>query len=89
MRNEKSLAEVAIVYSQQTAAYYGGIQAAATVENHSLGYYEALVEARVPFDMVHDLLSDLEKIERYRVLILPNIAALSDRQCAPAFGVCG
>ena len=82
LRNEKSLAEVAIVYSQQTATYYGGTQAAATVENPSLGYYEALVEARVPFDMVHDLLLDLGKIERYRVLILPNIAALSDRQCA-------
>jgi len=82
LRNEKSLAEVAIVYSQQSAAYYGGDQAGAKVENHSLGYYQALVEARIPFDMVHDLLLDIEKIERYRVLILPNIAALSDRQCA-------
>jgi len=81
LRNEKSLAEVAIVYSQQTAAYYGGDQAAAKVENHALGYYQALVEARVPFDMVHDLLLDEEHIGRYRVLILPNIAALSDRQC--------
>ena len=33
LRNEKSLAEVAIVYSQQTAAYYGGAEAAAKVEN--------------------------------------------------------
>lgn len=81
LRNEKSLAEVAIVYSQQTAAYYGADQAQAKVENHALGYYQALVEARVPFDMVHDQLLDEEKIDRYRVLILPNIAALSDRQC--------
>jgi Hypothetical glycosyl hydrolase 6/Beta-galactosidase trimerisation domain len=76
MRNEKSLAEVAIVYSQQSATYYGR-----TVEDHALGYYEALVEARVPFDMVHDLLLDEDHVNRYRVLILPNIAALSDRQC--------
>ena len=81
LRNEKSLAEVAMVYSQQSAAYYGGDQAAAKVENASLGYYQALVEARIPFDMVHDQLLDEEKIDRYRVLILPNIAALSDRQC--------
>jgi type 1 glutamine amidotransferase len=76
MRNEKSLAEVAIVYSQQSATYYGHV-----VEDHALGYYEALVEARVPFDMVHDLMLDEENTGRYRVLILPNIAALSDRQC--------
>ena len=81
LRNEKSLAEVAIVYSQQTAAYYGADQAAAKVENHGLGYYQALIEGRVPFDMVHDLLLDPDHIDRYRVLILPNIAALSDRQC--------
>lgn len=81
LRNERSLAEVAVVYSQQTAAYYGGDQAAAKVENHGLGYYQALVEARVPFDMVHDELLDADHIDRYRVLILPNIAALSDRQC--------
>jgi hypothetical protein len=76
LRNEKSLAEVAIVYSQQSAAYYGR-----TVEDHALGYYQALIEARVPFDMVHDLLLDEDHLARYRTLILPNIAALSERQC--------
>ena len=81
LRNEKSLAEVAIVYSQQTARFYGGARAAAKVEDHSLGFYQALVEARVPFDMVHDRLLDPERIDRYRVLILPNIAALSAQQC--------
>jgi hypothetical protein len=76
LRNEQSLAEVAIVYSQQSAAFHSR-----TVEDHALGYYQALVEGRVPFDMVHDLLLDEEKISRYKVLILPNIAALSERQC--------
>ena len=78
-----------MVYSQQTAAYYGGDQAAAKVEDHALGYYQALVEARVPFDMVHDLLLDAEQIDRYKVLILPNIAALSDRQCEQLDGLRG
>ena len=77
LRNEKSLAEVAMVYSQQSAAFYSRV-----VEDHALGFYQALVEARIPFDMVHDRLLDWQKIARYRVLILPNIAALSDRQCA-------
>src|SRR5437870_2839282 len=81
LRNEKSLARVAIVYSQQTATFYGGEQARAKVEDHALGFYQALVESRVPFDMVHDLLLDAEHLKPYRTLILPNIAALSDKQC--------
>ena len=81
LRNERSLARVALVYSQQTATFYGGEQARARVEDHALGFYQALVEGRVPFDMAHDLLLDPAHIGRYRTLILPNIAALSDEQC--------
>ena len=81
LRNEKSLAQVAMVYSQQTAAYYGGNQASQKVEDHTLGFYHALIEARVPFEMVHDRLLDPEHLGPYKLLILPNIAALSDRQC--------
>lgn len=81
LRNERSLARVAIVYSQQTASFYGGQRARAKVEDHALGFYQALVEARIPFDMVHDRLLDPGHISHYRTLILPNIAALSDDQC--------
>jgi type 1 glutamine amidotransferase len=81
LRNERSLARVALVYSQQTASFYGGEQARAKVEDHALGFYQALVESRTPFDMVHDLLLDPARIAQYRTLILPNIAALSDQQC--------
>ncbi len=81
LRNEKSLAEVAMVYSQQTAAFYGGEHAQARVEDYALGAYQAMVEGRIPFDMVHDKLLDPEHVDRYRVLILPNLAALSDAQC--------
>ena len=81
LRNEQSLARVAMVYSQQTASYYGGDRAQARVEDHALGFYHALVQARIPFDMVHDQLLDASHVSRYRTLILPNIAALSDAQC--------
>ena len=81
LRNERSLARVAMVYSQQTASFYGGDRARAKVEDHALGYYHALVEARVPFDMVHDKLLDAAHLKQYRTLILPNIAALSTAQC--------
>lgn len=81
LRNEAPLARVGLVYSQQTYRYYGGTQARQKVEDHSLGYYQALIEARIPFEMVHDQLLDADRLAALKVLVLPNIAALSDRQC--------
>ena len=43
--------------------------------------YEALIEARVPFEMVHEKLLDAANIDRFKTLLLPNIACLSDAQC--------
>lgn len=82
LRNQKPLARVAIVYSQQTAAFYGGDTAHARVEDPALGFYQALIEARIPFEMVHDRMLEARHVDQFRTLILPNIAALSDAQCS-------
>jgi hypothetical protein len=76
LRNELPLARVGLVYSQQTAWFHGG-----NAEGHTLGWYQALVEARVPFEMVHDRLLDDKHLAALKTLILPNVAALSDGQC--------
>jgi hypothetical protein len=81
LRNLQPLARVAMVYSQQTAACYGWPDAAARVEDPALGFYQALIEARIPFEMVHDGLLAPENLRPFRTLILPNIAALSSAQC--------
>jgi hypothetical protein len=81
LRNEANLARVALVYSQQTAWFHGGPRARQTVEEPALGWYQALVEARIPFEMVHDRLLDAAHLDPFQTLILPNIAALSDEQC--------
>ncbi|HEU0122816.1 MAG TPA: beta-galactosidase trimerization domain-containing protein [Bryobacteraceae bacterium] len=81
LRNTAPVARVAMAYSQQTAHYYGGLQAKARVEDPALGYYHALIEARIPFEMVHDRRLDEESLAPFRTLILPNIACLSDSQC--------
>ncbi len=81
LRNVEPVARVAIVYSQQTAEFYGGPQARAKVEDHTLGFYQALIDSRIPFEMVHDGLLDAQHTGRYKLLVLPNIAALSDKQC--------
>ena len=81
LRNQAPLARVAMAYSQQTAQFYGGERAHQKVEDHTLGYYQALIEARIPFEMVHDRLLDASHLAPFKVLVLPNIAVLSDDQC--------
>lgn len=81
LRNVRPLARVAMVYSQQTAKFYGGDRARQKVEDHEMGFYQALIEARIPFEMVHDGLLDAAHVDQFKVLVLPNIAALSDAQC--------
>jgi hypothetical protein len=77
LRNERPLARVALVYSQQTAWFYG-----TRVEEHILGWYHALIEARIPFEMVHDRLLDAATLAPFKTIILPSLAALSESQCA-------
>jgi hypothetical protein len=82
LRNERPLARVAVVYSQQTDWYYPSKRGAPNgLEDAGLGWYHALVESRVPFEMVHDRLLDEDHLASFRTLILPNTAALSDAQC--------
>ena len=76
LNHERPMARVGLVFSQQTAWYHR-----AQVEDHALGWYQALVESRVPFEMVHDRLLDAEHLASYRTLLLPNIACLDDAQC--------
>jgi hypothetical protein len=44
--------------------------------------YQALVEARVPFEMVCDQMLEAAALDRFKLLLLPNLAILSDEQCA-------
>jgi hypothetical protein len=76
LRNQAPLARVGLVYSQQSAWFVGN-----RLEDHTLGWYQALIEARIPFEMTHDRLLDAAHVSQFKTLILPNIVALSDAQC--------
>jgi hypothetical protein len=82
LRNVEPLARVGLVYSQQSAFAYGSERLRDRVEDPRLGWYQALVESRIPFEMVHDGLLSPERLAPLRTLILPNLAALSVEQCA-------
>jgi hypothetical protein len=45
------------------------------------GMYQALVEARIPFEMAYSQKLDAEDIDRYKLIILPNLANLTDVEC--------
>jgi hypothetical protein len=77
LRNERSLARVGLVYSQQTGWFVGN-----RIEEHINGWCQALLEARIPFELIHDRLLDAAHVGQFKTLILPSVAALSETQCA-------
>jgi hypothetical protein len=49
--------------------------------DHVLGMYHALVETRIPFEMVHEAFLTPDRLDRFKLLVLADAAALSDGQC--------
>jgi hypothetical protein len=45
------------------------------------GMYQALVESRIPFEMAYSRKLESADIDRYKLLILPNVANLTDTEC--------
>jgi hypothetical protein len=72
LRNERPLARVGLVSASASRA----------APDHTSGFYHALVEARIPFEMVLETQLDPAHVRQFQVLALPNIANLSDAQCA-------
>jgi hypothetical protein len=82
LRNEAPLARVAMLYSEQTGTYHAGVGEGDRAADHVLGMYQALVEARVPFELAHEAFLTPDRLDRYKLLILADAAALSEAQCA-------
>ncbi len=80
LRNTAPLSRLGLVFSDQINNY-GGKPWQQKNEDHVSGMYHALIENRIPFEMVNDQLLDQEHLKPLKLLVLPNIAALSDRQC--------
>jgi hypothetical protein len=72
LRNERPLARVGMVSASASRA----------AQDHTSGFYHALVEARIPFEMVRDSQLDPAHVQQFKVLALPNVSNLSDAQCA-------
>ncbi len=90
-RNRRSVADVAVLYPQRTIAFYRsgsgavgkswrGAERAQTAD-YLQGLCYALLEGRVLYDFVHEEDLGADTLRKYRALLLPNAAYLSDAQC--------
>jgi hypothetical protein len=88
-RNRRSIADVAVLFPQSTIAFYrsgrgeaggrGADRAQAT--EYLQGLYYALLEGRFLFDFVHEKDLGPATMGKYRALLIPNAAHLSDEAC--------
>jgi hypothetical protein len=77
--DRRPLATVGLVWSQRSTDFFGRDDPAERVDAPYTGFMHALVRARIPYVPVH-----VDDVERHggglRLLILPNVGALSDAQ---------
>jgi len=78
-RNTAPVSNLAVVFSQRTNAFYqppGG----GDVTDYLQGWYYALLEARIPFEFLHEQNLTPERLRKFAAIVLPNTAMLSDAQ---------
>lgn len=74
-------AEIAIIDPATTLRHHGP-ESRAAAELDDLGFYHALVEARLPFEMLSDQMMTPAALDRFKVVILANAPCLADSQIA-------
>lgn len=77
--NRRSLARVGIVVSPRSSRLYNPPPGTTRLDAIE-GSYLALSHARIPFDLLHEDHLELERLKQYQVLLLPNVAVLSELQ---------
>jgi hypothetical protein len=80
LRNISNMARVGMLFSEKSSNNGREIWQQKSGD-HPLGMYHALIEERIPFEMVNDRILDEEHLKPFKLLILPNIASLSNDQC--------
>jgi hypothetical protein len=83
LKTRRSIANIGMVMGQSTQLLYKGPAGSsrAYMRETTHGIYETLLRGRFAFDFVHEDRLEAERLSKYRALLLPNIAMLSDRQC--------
>jgi hypothetical protein len=77
--NVRSLAKVAIIAAPHSNSAYPAPSSEAVTDAVE-GFYATLVEARIPFEFVHERNLTKESLNGYAMVVLPNVACMSDAQ---------
>jgi hypothetical protein len=78
--NREPVATVGVVWSQRNTDFYGRNDAADRVDAPYTGFMHALVRSRIPYVPIH--IDDVNRqAQGLKLLVLPNVAAVSDAQC--------
>jgi len=85
-RPRRTIADVAVLYPQRTVAFYSRPESKRPryrggPVDYLQGLYYALLEGRFFFDLLHEGNLDAADLTKYRALLLPNAAYLSEAQC--------
>lgn len=75
-------ARVALVFSRHTQDNYGGGQPHARYLDFIRGWYCALMEAHIPFDVISDKVLTPERLRHYRAVVVSNLACMTDELAA-------
>ncbi len=84
LASRRSIANIGVVIGQSTQLLYPGPATAPSrtyMHETTQGIYDALLQGRFAFDFVHEDRLEPERLAKYRALLLPNVAMLSERQC--------
>ncbi|MBP1843936.1 hypothetical protein J2046_002194 [Rhizobium petrolearium] len=81
LESMKPTAEIAVIDPSTTLRHWAPEERHGA-EKHDLGFYHALVEARLPFELLSDQVLTKDNLDRFRVIILANASCLSDAQNA-------
>lgn len=79
---DSPLAWAAILVSEQTRQFYAYRDIAERFLPHLFGAYRMALEEHLPVMLINDWNITAESLKRFRVVVLPNVAALSDAQAA-------
>ena len=84
LATRRSIADIGVVIGQGTQLLYPGPATArgrSYMRDTTNGIYDALLRGRFAWDYVHEDRLEPERLKKYRALLLPNVAMLSDHQC--------
>ncbi|KKB11460.1 hypothetical protein VE25_12550 [Devosia geojensis] len=73
-------AEIALLDPATTLRHHG-YETRHKAEADDLGFYRALIEAKLPFELVSDQAMTADMLDTFKVIVVANAPCLSDAQC--------